>query len=192
MNKVSYSSGDVARFCDVTSRTVIRWIEAGKLKAFKLPGRGNNRIEETELLSFFDANGIPTPDELKTTVKDKNSIIISDDNHFTRHAKRLVRNSDYVTHHYSNEIEAGIGLANLLPELIVLDTLALQSDKMSIKDYASIILKSSNSFATDLIICSESDTGIKQITKKHNVHFMLKPLDLSKFAELLDKLNDQE
>ena len=37
------TSGEIATYCDVNLRTVIRWIESGKLKGFKLPGRGNNR-----------------------------------------------------------------------------------------------------------------------------------------------------
>ena len=33
------TTGEAARYCDVNFRTVIRWIEKGYLKAYKLPGR---------------------------------------------------------------------------------------------------------------------------------------------------------
>jgi two-component system response regulator VicR len=52
----SFSSGEVAKICDVNPRTVIRWIEAKKLKAFKLPGRGNNRVKHSDLLDFLVQN----------------------------------------------------------------------------------------------------------------------------------------
>lgn len=189
MNKMSYSSGDVARFCDVTSRTVIRWIEAGKLKAFKLPGRGNNRIEESDLLSFFDANGIPTPKEFQTNEVERNSVIISDDVHFVRHAKRLVRNADFVTYHCTSDIEAGITLARENPQLVVIDTQVYKNDNSSIKSSANIMLKSLQDSA-HLFICSESAAGLLQLIKHPRVHFIAKPLDLSKFADLLDKMNE--
>lgn len=189
MSKVSYSSGDVARFCDVTSRTVIRWIESGKLKAFKLPGRGNNRIEEADLLSFFDANGIPTPKEFVKTEVERNSVIISDDPHFVRHAKRLVRDADFITFHCTSEMEAGITLAKANPQLVVLDTQVCKNDNSTIKACVSIMLNSLKDSA-HLIICSESTAGLLKVIKRSQVHFLAKPIDLSKFANLLAKLNE--
>ncbi|TNF38926.1 MAG: response regulator, partial [Gammaproteobacteria bacterium] len=39
------TTGDIARYCQVNFRSVIRWIERGLLKAHKLPGRGDNRVK---------------------------------------------------------------------------------------------------------------------------------------------------
>ena len=46
------TSGEIASYCDVNLRTVIRWIESGKLKGFKLPGRGNNRVLVEDFVAF--------------------------------------------------------------------------------------------------------------------------------------------
>ncbi len=43
-DKVILSSGAVAKYCGVNLRTVIRWIPSGRLKAYPLPGRGENRV----------------------------------------------------------------------------------------------------------------------------------------------------
>ena len=48
------TSGEIASYCDVNLRTVIRWIESGKLKGFKLPGRGNNRVLAGIMLSQYE------------------------------------------------------------------------------------------------------------------------------------------
>ena len=48
------TSGEIATYCDVNLRTVIRWIESGKLKGFKLPGRGNNRVLVSDFVSFLE------------------------------------------------------------------------------------------------------------------------------------------
>ena len=48
------TSGDIAQYCDVNLRTVIRWLESGKLKGFKLPGRGNNRVLVSDFIEFLE------------------------------------------------------------------------------------------------------------------------------------------
>ena len=58
--KGAYSTHDVARICHVTPMTVIRWIEDGKLPAFKTVG-GHRRIRGPDLMSFCTSRGIPMP-----------------------------------------------------------------------------------------------------------------------------------
>jgi len=58
--KGAYSTHDVARICHVTPMTVIRWIEDGKLPAFKTVG-GHRRIRGPDLMSFCSSRGIPMP-----------------------------------------------------------------------------------------------------------------------------------
>ena len=48
----SLTTGEIAKYCGVTLRTVIRWLETEKLKGFKLPGRGNNRVLVDDFIVF--------------------------------------------------------------------------------------------------------------------------------------------
>lgn len=64
-DKHALTTGEVARYCGVNFRTVIRWIERGHLEAYKLPGRGDNRIPRTTFLRFLEQNHMPVPDELQ-------------------------------------------------------------------------------------------------------------------------------
>lgn len=57
------TTGEVAKHCGVHFRTVIRWIDKGKLNAFKLPGRGDNRIKAEDFVVFLQDNDMPVPDE---------------------------------------------------------------------------------------------------------------------------------
>lgn len=60
------TSGEVAKYCGVNIRTVLRWIERGELQAFKLPGkRGDNRIEIDAFVSFLKINNLPIPSSLQ-------------------------------------------------------------------------------------------------------------------------------
>jgi excisionase family DNA binding protein len=63
--KQALTTGEVAKYCGVNFRTVIRWIERGHLEAYKLPGRGDNRIPLTGFIAFLQNNQMPVPDELR-------------------------------------------------------------------------------------------------------------------------------
>ncbi len=56
--KEIYSTHDAAKVCRVTPMTVIRWIEEGKIPAFKTVG-GHRRIQRADLEAFCRARGIP-------------------------------------------------------------------------------------------------------------------------------------
>lgn len=63
------TTGEVAKHCGVNFRTVIRWIERGHLEAYKLPGRGDNRIPIESFIAFLQSNQMPVPAELVQTVQ---------------------------------------------------------------------------------------------------------------------------
>lgn len=50
--------GYIARYCGVSNTTVLRWISAGRLPAFRLPG-GHFRIDMDDFTSFLTEHGIP-------------------------------------------------------------------------------------------------------------------------------------
>jgi excisionase family DNA binding protein len=39
-----YTTGEVAKICNVTIRTVIKWFESGELGGFKIPNSRDRRI----------------------------------------------------------------------------------------------------------------------------------------------------
>jgi excisionase family DNA binding protein len=53
-----FSTGDVARLLHVSLVTVLLWIRAGKLKAYRVPG-GHYRIAQAEFRKFLTDNQIP-------------------------------------------------------------------------------------------------------------------------------------
>ena len=63
-DKQALTTGEVAKYCGVNFRTVIRWIERGHLDAYKLPGRGDNRIPVNSFINFLQDNNMPVPEDL--------------------------------------------------------------------------------------------------------------------------------
>ncbi|MCO7223739.1 response regulator [Pleionea sp. CnH1-48] len=113
------SSGDVAKYCDVNLRTVIRWIEKGHLKAHKLPGRGNNRILVPDFLKFLTEHEMPVPKELSDTT---NKILVIDDEPAMASAiKRVLKKAGFQIETASDGLEAGVKLSEFQPSLLILD-----------------------------------------------------------------------
>src|SRR3954467_14700215 len=66
-HKRVFSTGEVARICQVAPRTVSQWLDNDKLHGYRLPPTGviprmnpDRRVERHELIRFLRANGMPT------------------------------------------------------------------------------------------------------------------------------------
>lgn len=58
-DKEVFTTGEVARICHVTIRTVIKWFESGALPGYKIPGSRDRRIPRESLVAFLRAHGMP-------------------------------------------------------------------------------------------------------------------------------------
>lgn len=114
------TTGEIASICDVNLRTVIRWIERGELKGFKLPGRGNNRVTQEDFVAFLKSHKMPVPAELLDD--GHNHILIVDDElPFSKSIQRVLRGAGYETSIANDGFSAGSQLSALKPALMTLD-----------------------------------------------------------------------
>lgn len=58
------TSHEVASLVQVSPSSVLKWIDQGKLKAYRTPG-GHRRVASDELLGFLRAHQLPVPAELE-------------------------------------------------------------------------------------------------------------------------------
>lgn len=101
-------------------RTVIRWIETGKLKAYSTPG-GHRRVKWSDLINFLTENRMPVPKELEEARK-KKILVVDDDPDFVEIAqKNLEKIADTEIRVTSSGFDAGIMIADWVPDLILLD-----------------------------------------------------------------------
>ena len=54
-----FTTGEVAKLCHVTIRTVIRWFETGELKGYRIPASRDRRIPRERLLEFMRTHDLP-------------------------------------------------------------------------------------------------------------------------------------
>ena len=52
-DKEVLTTGEVARICNVASRTVSKWFDQGRLRGYRIPGSKDRRIPRSELVRFM-------------------------------------------------------------------------------------------------------------------------------------------
>lgn len=54
LNKEVYSTQDIAKLVNVAPRTVVKWIDTGKLPGYKIPGSTFRRVTKLALTRFLE------------------------------------------------------------------------------------------------------------------------------------------
>ncbi len=113
------TTGEAAKYCGVNFRTVIRWIERGKLKAYKLPGRGDHRIQVEDFVAFMRANQMPVPAELQG--QQRSVLVIEDQPEMANAIRRVLMRNGYEVEVARDGFSAGALLSRMKPGLVTLD-----------------------------------------------------------------------
>jgi len=119
MNQI-YSSRQVGKLLSADPSSVNRWIDSGKLKAYRTPG-GHRRVLHADLIVFLQECGMPIPDELKP--EKLVFLLVDDDENYLRSMRKSLLRADRTLdiHTCSSGYEALIQLGALHPDVVVLD-----------------------------------------------------------------------
>ncbi len=110
-----------SKYCDVSSKTIINWIEAGHIKAYKTVG-GHRRIKRPDLESFMNRQGIPIPKE-EIPDERKRILVVDDDPIIVETIVQALEEDafDYEVISASDGFEAGLQVNHFNPNLMILD-----------------------------------------------------------------------
>jgi excisionase family DNA binding protein len=114
--KPSYTTGEVARICQVTRRTVIQWIDGGKLKGYTIPGSRHRRVAARDLADFLRTHRIPD----YVQIVRRRILIVDDDSDLLELLKDALRDR-YDVDVAGSALEAASRLSVFQPDLILLD-----------------------------------------------------------------------
>jgi len=108
-------------YCQVSPKTIINWIEAGHIKAYKTVG-GHRRIKREDLNQFLKERGMPIPEAEKSS--DSKRILVVDDDRII--VETIVQSleedaSGYELVSASDGFEAGLQVSHFRPDLVILD-----------------------------------------------------------------------
>lgn len=110
-----------SKYCNVSSKTIINWVEAGHIKAYKTVG-GHRRIKTTDLESFMRNQGIPIP-KGKDEGGRKKILVVDDDMIIVESIVQALEEDefDYEVLSASDGFEAGLQVNHFHPDLLILD-----------------------------------------------------------------------
>ncbi|MBF0619595.1 MAG: response regulator [Candidatus Omnitrophica bacterium] len=116
------TTGEIADFCHVTDRAVLKWVDEGKLKAYRTPGN-HSRVNVEDFLKFLKEYSMPIPPELEEDGAGQKKILIVDDDREMVSAFRraLMGNKKYTIDVAYDGFAAGQKFADFKPDLILLD-----------------------------------------------------------------------
>ena len=151
-----------SKYCNVSSKTIINWVEAGHIKAYRTVG-GHRRIKKSDLEVFMLNQGIPIPVEKDEEARKK--ILVVDDDLII--VESIVQALEEDKYNYdvisaSDGFEAGLQVNHFNPDLLILDIMM-----PDIKGYE---------------VCKKIKTDKK--TKHTKIIVLSAYLDDSKFAKM--------
>ena len=109
------------KYCRVSPKTIINWIDAGHLKAYKTVG-GHRRIKQEDLDQFLKEKGMPLPEEAKGEEK-KKILVVDDDKIIVETIVQALEEDEfgYEMISASDGFEAGLQVNHFKPDLMILD-----------------------------------------------------------------------
>jgi len=183
-----YTTGEVAKICNVTIRTVIKWFESGILKGFKIPNSRDRRIPHDNLIAFMEENGFPLKN-IETS--NRRRILIADDEEgilfvLERFLSDIgIFDVDTARSGY----EAGIKTVSFRPHILVLDHLLGDTDSREVsrslranpelKDLKIIVM---SGYLTDEEVDQMLKNGVEEVVRK--------PFDLQEVKNKIFRLLD--
>ncbi len=189
-NSDFFTTGQVADFCGVNFRTVIRWIQKGYLEAQRLPGRGDHRIAKDQLIKFFNQNNLPIPLEfsnetVSAPVEQRRVLIVDDDETTAQIIKAVLSANNYDTKVAASGFEAGRLVETFNPDVITLDLIMKEMDGLAVLKS----LKNSRKIPKIkvIIISGDSDTKIAEALRLGAVDSLKKPIQSKELLELVLK-----
>lgn len=113
-----YKAGQL---CRVSSKSIINWIEASHIKAYKTVG-GHRRIKRRDLEDFMKRQGIPIPEETPANGR-KRILVVDDDPIIVETIVQALEEDefDYEVISAADGFEAGLQVNHFRPDLMILD-----------------------------------------------------------------------
>jgi CheY-like chemotaxis protein len=144
-----FTTGDVARICQVAPRTVSKWFDTGRLKGYRIPGSLDRRIPRDSLIEFMRSHGMPLG-ELGATQGGK-VLIIGMPAIEREIVEKLLLASGMTITCAVNAFEAGALAMEQRPQCVVIDASIGSNEARMIANYFKIAGRDTSTRVVGLI-----------------------------------------
>lgn len=180
-----FTTGDIAKMCDVTANGVIKWIKAGKLKAFKTPG-GQRRVREEDFRDFIDRFNYPINPKYFKDNRQRRILIVDDDRDQVRLLKSyLTRENQFDVLSAHNGYEGCIKAGSYRPDLILLDIMMPKIDGYEVLRQIQSAPETQN---TQVIVLTALTADVVSPRLPQNMPLMTKPVDFQRLLATIEML----
>lgn len=116
-----FTTGEVAKLCNVTIGTVIRWFDTGEISGYKIPGSRDRRIPREALVAFMRKHKIPLG-ALEESARKKRVLIVDDEIGIVEMLAAFFRSlGQYEVETATNGYAAGALTATFRPDVLIID-----------------------------------------------------------------------
>ena len=187
MAKAPLTTGEIAKYCHVTHRAVLKLVVAGKLKAYRTPGM-HSRVEVEDFLKFLSEYRMPIPSEFSSNNDKKKILIVDDDKGMVHAIKRVLMMSgkfDIGTAY--DGFDAGRKFAEFKPDLVLLD---IKMPGLDGYEVCSLIRKDTASKNVKILAMSGimDEEGAKKIMKLGADDYLAKPFGNQTLKKKVEEL----
>lgn len=153
-----YTTGEVARICQVAPRTVSKWFDTGRLKGYRIPGSLDRRIPRDSLIEFMRSHGMPLGE--LGAVQGGKVLIIGMPAAERAIVETLLAASGMATASAQSAFEAGALAMEQRPQCVIIDASIGTSDARMIAQF----FKSSGRDANTRVVGLVSDDEVNDPT----------------------------
>jgi excisionase family DNA binding protein len=189
--KAVFTTFETAKLCHVSPLSIINWVNAGRLPAFRTPG-GHRRIRREDLIRFMRDGGIPLPDELREG-SGKAKVLVVDDEASIREmlAEHLTtRPNPYEVMTAADGFEAGRLVATFKPDVVLLDLRMPGLDGFQICRTIKADPDTSNTVVIAMTGFYSPETEAR-ILECGAIRCLAKPIDPGTLSGMIDSVFDQ-
>src|SRR5262245_56332899 len=124
------TTGEVAKICNVASRTVSKWFDSGQLRGYRIPGSKDRRIPVSSLIKFMKNHGIPMDGLMSGNTR---VLIVDDEEEVVETLRKILsEQTNYDVRTAKNSFAAGIECERFRPHVMLLDIHLVDCDGRSV------------------------------------------------------------
>lgn len=182
-----YTTGEVAKLCNIAIRTVQMYCERGIFEVKKSPVTGHRRISRQSVLKFMKSHGIA--EELLSELERKSIIIADDDKHFAKILSSAITSSipGCAVSTAGDGYTALIDISSTKPDIVVLD---IRMPKIDGIELCRRLKDNSRTKRIKIVAVTAYDKEgyAEQIVAAGAVKCFIKPIKLRELVEFLRNL----
>jgi two-component system response regulator RpaA len=183
--KQVFTTGQVAKICQVAPRTVSKWFDSGRLRGYRIPGSQDRRIPREQLIRFLKENGMPLGG-LEQEGWHKILIVGAEPLFIDRLREQLPEDENYRYEIAHSGFDAGTKAIAFQPDTVVIDHAMGRAEALMI----ARTLRGNESYKETLIVAlaSEDEPNPEGLTEYGFSDAFKKPFDIALLVERIHTL----